>query len=46
MIIEFDPDKSEKNRVERALPFSKAADFDWKAPFITKMIEKIIPSNG
>ena len=30
MIIEFDPDKIEKNRVERGLPFSKAADFDWE----------------
>lgn len=31
MIIEFDPDKSEKNRAERRLLFSKAADFDWES---------------
>ncbi|MDD2307889.1 MAG: BrnT family toxin [Prolixibacteraceae bacterium] len=29
MKIEFDPEKSEKNRQERVLPFEKAAEFDW-----------------
>jgi uncharacterized protein len=31
MKIEFDPIKSEKNKVERGLPFSMAADFDWES---------------
>ena len=29
MEIAFDPAKSEKNRLERNLPFELAADFDW-----------------
>jgi uncharacterized protein len=31
MEIEFDPEKNEKNSVDRELPFQKAADFDWES---------------
>lgn len=34
MKIEFDPAKSEKNKVERGLPFGMAADFDWEGASI------------
>lgn len=30
MKIEFDPNKSKINERNRALPFEKAADFDWE----------------
>jgi uncharacterized protein len=29
MIIEFDPFKSEKNQIQRDLPFIRAIDLDW-----------------
>jgi uncharacterized protein len=29
MKFEFDPGKSEKNNIERDLPFDRAAEFDW-----------------
>jgi hypothetical protein len=30
VIVEFDPQKSERNASERGLPFEQAADFDWE----------------
>ncbi len=30
MKIEFDPEKSEKNRLQRELPFERAMEFDWE----------------
>ena len=30
MKIEFDPEKSEKNRLQRELPFERAIEFDWE----------------
>ncbi|CAN5444215.1 BrnT family toxin [soil metagenome] len=30
MRIDFDPAKSDKNSLERGLPFDRAADFDWE----------------
>jgi uncharacterized protein len=29
MKIEYDPVKSEKNKIQRGLPFDMAAEFDW-----------------
>ena len=29
MKVEFDPDKSARNDIERGLPFQKAADLEW-----------------
>lgn len=30
MKIEFDPEKSERNRLQRELPFERASEFDWE----------------
>ena len=30
MKIEFDPEKSERNRMQRELPFERASEFDWE----------------
>ena len=30
MIIDFDPNKSERNELERDLPFTKVEHFDWE----------------
>ena len=30
MKIEFDPNKSRKNAIERDLPFDRVAEFDWE----------------
>lgn len=30
MKIDFDPEKSNKNNLDRGLPFEKAAEFDWE----------------
>lgn len=30
MKIEFDPEKSERNRLQRELPFERAMEFDWE----------------
>lgn len=34
MYIEFDPHKSEKNRIERGLPFEYVRLFDWQSAVI------------
>jgi len=34
--IDFDPKKSEKNLIERALPFSRAEEFDWETALYTE----------
>lgn len=34
MKIVFDPDKSEKNRVQRGLPFDCVVDFEWDGAVI------------
>lgn len=34
MKLEYDEQKSEKNRIERGLPFSMVADFEFDAAFI------------
>jgi uncharacterized DUF497 family protein len=30
MKIEFDPEKSKRNRLQRELPFERAREFDWE----------------
>ncbi len=30
MKIEFDPEKSDRNRLQRELPFERAIEFDWE----------------
>ncbi len=33
MRLEYDFQKSERNRIERSLPFDRAVDFDWERAF-------------
>ena len=43
MKISFDPDKSERNIVERGLPFERAADFDFEAAKFWQDLRKPYP---
>ena len=43
MIIDFDPDKSEKNKRERNLSFAIAADFDWEGALYIEDDRKLYP---
>ena len=31
MVVEFDPEKSARNAIERGLPFDRVNDFDWSS---------------
>lgn len=43
MKIEFDPNKSKINERNRALPFEKAADFDWETALYAEDDRKLYP---
>lgn len=43
MKIEFDPNKSKINERNRALPFDKAADFDWETALYVEDDRKLYP---
>jgi uncharacterized DUF497 family protein len=43
MIIDFDPEKSNKNNHDRGLPFDLAADFDWEAALYSEDIRHSYP---
>ncbi len=34
MKIEFDPNKSDKNKLDRGLSFDRAAEFDWETALL------------
>jgi len=40
MKIDFDPDKSQKNKTNRGLPFERAVGFDWETALYTGDIRK------
>jgi uncharacterized DUF497 family protein len=43
MKIEFDPVKSEKNSVERGLPFNMIDAFEWASALMAEDIRKVYP---
>ena len=43
MEIEFDPAKSERNRLERNLPFELAENFDWAGASYSEDVRKSYP---
>ncbi len=45
MIIEFDPEKSQKNNNLRGLPFEQVTEFDWEAALYVEDVRKIYPEH-
>jgi uncharacterized protein len=43
MEIEFDPDKSEKNKQQRDLPFDQAVEFEWEDAMFFEDDRKLYP---
>ncbi len=43
MKIDFDPVKSDKNNLERGLPFEKVADFDWETAIYKEDVRNEYP---
>lgn len=43
MRLEYDFQKSEKNRIERSLPFDRAVDFDWENAIYDQDTRRLYP---